>query len=203
MTIASRFRFAALGAGLMWLFDPHEGEQRRAGLRRRVDDVRALSDRLPAGVPRNLHDLSASLRSMRHPGGERSTASEFSDLPAGVAADAVTIAELMDLARAYGVTGTFELDGVTLRCTSCGTASAPDDVERVWLHRFEGASDPDELLTMSAIRCPRCATLGSLITPYGPLADADESSVVLRLPVPTAPDTAPFAATASSSSAAP
>ena len=26
MTIASRFRFAALGAGLMWLFDPQKGE---------------------------------------------------------------------------------------------------------------------------------------------------------------------------------
>lgn len=196
MTIASRFRFAALGAGLMWLFDPQKGEQRRAVVRKRVAGARSLADRVH--VPHQVADhLPGPLRSFArrdaHDGPVRST-SEFSDLPAGVSGDAVTINELMDVARAYGVTGSFEVEGTGLRCTSCGATSAPEDVERIWLHRFEGASDPDELLTISAIRCPRCATLGSLITPYGPMADADESAIVLRLPVPTAPDSAPFTA---------
>lgn len=197
MSISSRLRFAAAGAALMWFFDPAEGPARRASAKERVRAARRVADRVGLdrlGLDRLGDQVTERLRGRRGQDDVAAGAAAAGDgpLPSGVAGDPATIDDLLAVARAGGVHATFDLDGGAVRCTSCGTASAPEDVERIWLHRFEGATDPDELLTVSALRCPRCAALGTLVTPYGPLADAVEADVVLRLPAPTSPDAAPF-----------
>jgi hypothetical protein len=83
--------------------------------------------------------------------------------------------------RARGYTSDFDIDGPTLRCSSCrqrhaATAAAIEDVAR-----FEGASDPDDEAAVFALRCPRCGARGVLVTAYGPVVDADTATVLTAL----------------------
>ncbi|MGD9795237.1 MAG: hypothetical protein AB7V43_17340 [Acidimicrobiia bacterium] len=63
---------------------------------------------------------------------------------------------------------------------------------RLWLHRLEGATDPDDMSTVSALRCPACGEHGLLVTSYGPEADADEADVLVALPPPLSADMSPY-----------
>lgn len=197
MSISSRIRTAALGAAAMWFLDPSSRPTRRSSAARRVRAARQLA----AHAEQCREGISTGVERLRRRAGWSTSApsSGAGPLPGGVAGDPSSLDELLAVARAAGIHGAFDVDGALVRCTSCGTSSAPESVERRWLHRLEGASDPDELLTVSAVRCPRCGTLGTLVTRYGPMADADEAEVVLRLPVPTDPDAAPFTVGAASS----
>lgn len=69
----------------------------------------------------------------------------------------------------------------TVRCSHCDRTSAVGDVERVWSHRLEGASDPDDMLHVSALRCPHCGSGGVLVCHFGPEASAAEAEVLRQL----------------------
>lgn len=71
-----------------------------------------------------------------------------------------------------------------LRCSSCGTVSPPETFDRVWSERLEGASDPADMLHVSALCCPACGDGGVLVLNYGPEADGS----LLRLLAPPRED---------------
>ena len=117
------------------------------------------------------------------PGAQRSTPDH--------APDGTQLSEVLTAAAAGGFDGSFDVtrsDGeVLLRCSACGTASPPATVDRVWTERLEGASDPADMLHVSALRCPACGAGGTLIAHYGPGADDDHQQIIARLPRPSEP----------------
>jgi len=105
------------------------------------------------------------------------------------AADATQGAEqLGDVLRAADHLGfdaqiTIEEDAPpgTLRCGRCDHTAPVEEFERAWSRRLEGASDPDDMLHVSALRCPHCGEGGALVCHYGPEASAAEAEVLRRL----------------------
>jgi ribosomal protein S27AE len=71
-----------------------------------------------------------------------------------------------------------------LRCPNCETDSAAADFDREWSHRLEGASDPADMLHVSALRCPRCGSPGVFVSAFGPAASAREAAVLTGFPDP-------------------
>ena len=53
---------------------------------------------------------------------------------------------------------------------------------RAWTVRLEGASDPADMLHVSALRCPVCGTGGAFVSPYGVNAGEADAAVLLALP---------------------
>ena len=47
--------------------------------------------------------------------------------------------------------------------------------------RLEGASDPDDMISVVAVTCPRCGTGGTLVLKYGPTAPENEAAVGQQL----------------------
>jgi hypothetical protein len=43
--------------------------------------------------------------------------------------------------------------------------------------RLEGASDPDDMMTVIALRCPQCGAAGTLVLGYGPNATEEDAAV--------------------------
>ncbi len=68
-----------------------------------------------------------------------------------------------------------------VECESCRNSVAAVDVPVLELRRLEGASDPDDMLAVVAIECPRCGLRGSLVLNYGPTATEEDASVLLGL----------------------
>lgn len=68
-----------------------------------------------------------------------------------------------------------------LRCGRCDRTAPVEEFERAWSRRLEGASDPDDMLHVSALRCPRCGAGGVLVCHFGPEASASEAEVLRRL----------------------
>jgi hypothetical protein len=52
------------------------------------------------------------------------------------------------------------------------------------LYRLEGASDPDDMVAVAALRCPSCKTRGTLVLSYGPETSAVDADVLCCLDVP-------------------
>lgn len=98
------------------------------------------------------------------------------------AGEAVTLLTLLEDLRRLGFGGQFsEIDG-KVACLSCRTVSEPSRVEVCDLRRLEGASDPADMLAVLAMRCPRCASSGTLILNFGPEATEGEAVVLRDLP---------------------
>lgn len=97
---------------------------------------------------------------------------------------ATTLAELLHRAEREGVDGEFERvgDEGRLRCSHCGQVVAASGVDRIWSRRLEGASDPDDMLHVSALRCPECGGAGVFVAHFGPAADPGEARVLQELP---------------------
>ena len=111
---------------------------------------------------------------------------------ANVARGATTLGAVLEAASRDGVGDEFDIvvrhdDPTTaaLRCGACDSASTPARVERRWRWRLEGASDPDDELDVSALRCPACGSLGILVTAFGRNLSAAEAAVTRALPPPT------------------
>lgn len=112
----------------------------------------------------------------------------------GPTPSAATLIDVVEAARRDGAAAEFTVAPDTrLHCGSCDNDVDPSAVEREWMHRLEGASDPDELVSVSMITCPACAARGLLVLPYGPAADELESDIARHLPNPVRADMAPLA----------
>lgn len=85
----------------------------------------------------------------------------------------VTVTDAVELMREQGYTADFELVDGALRGGG-GNAPCPVDVavvERVY--RFEGPSDPGDLMIVFGLRDPVADVRGTLAAAYGPAADPE------------------------------
>jgi len=94
----------------------------------------------------------------------------------------------MGLLETAGYTGQMAArPGGRLVCFTCHTESHASDVAVELLRRTEGASDPDDMLAVVALACPRCGTRATVVLGYGPEAGEDDAEVLLRLAPPDTP----------------
>ncbi len=103
-----------------------------------------------------------------------------------VANGATELADVLAGADEQGFSGEFDVadDRGALRCPQCGATSDPATVSRAWSRRLEGASDPADMLHVSAVTCPQCGEGGVFISPYGPSASAGQAAALRALPEP-------------------
>lgn len=83
-----------------------------------------------------------------------------------------SVAEAVRDLERRGFTANFEFLGETFRALESGRTFRPDDLTIVEHHRFEGASDPDEMAVVYAIES-RDGTRGVLVDAYGVYANPD------------------------------
>ena len=96
--------------------------------------------------------------------------------------DGLTLTECLSHYEAKGYTGQFgAAEGGLVRCFSCHVDTSPDDVVLDGICRVEGVSDPDDMLAVLALTCPKCGQKGTATFNYGPEATEDESAVLLAL----------------------
>jgi hypothetical protein len=168
MRVTRHLLTAGLGAAAVWFSHPEAGARRRR-------DARDAFARLEATI-RGVKDSTAT----------RTTGAD------ALAPTPATLMEVVEAAKQRGMGAEFSVTGAEIHCAACGTDSTPESMSREWVHRLEGASDPDELLSVSALTCPACGAKGLLVLPYGPAADEHEAGVSRRLPDPANADMAPL-----------
>jgi len=71
--------------------------------------------------------------------------------------------------------------GGRIVCFNCHFEAPAEDFELVSMSRTEGASDPDDMLAVAALKCPQCECQGTLVLNYGPEAGEDDVDVFQRL----------------------
>src|SRR4051812_38114351 len=67
--------------------------------------------------------------------------------------------------------------GGMILCFTCRNESPAAEFDLQAQRRTEGASDPDDMLAIVGVVCPRCGTKGTAVLGYGPEADPDDSEV--------------------------
>src|SRR5439155_18865950 len=83
--------------------------------------------------------------------------------------DARSLSEILAMYEAEGFTAQFGArPGGRIVCFSCRYEGPATDFELVSLARTEGASDPDDMLAVAALRCAKCGADGTLVMGYGP-----------------------------------
>jgi hypothetical protein len=103
-----------------------------------------------------------------------------------VPSDHTTLLDVLDSWDESGFAEQFVVDDeARIACVSCATTSDASRFEVAHTRRLEGASDPDDLLAVYALRCPACGIGGTLVVGYGPNAtdqDGDVLSVLRTAP---------------------
>lgn len=96
----------------------------------------------------------------------------------GVPSDNTTLTSVMEGLAEMGYDGQFSvLDLARLRCTQCDTVSAVDEFSIDLHRRLEGASDPDDMMTVLGAACPACGARGTVVLGYGPNASPEDAAV--------------------------
>ena len=83
-----------------------------------------------------------------------------------------TMTEAVEGLKQRGFTANFEFLNSTFRAVDGGKIFAPDELTIVEHHRFEGASDPDDLSVLYAIDA-NDGTRGTIADAFGPYANPD------------------------------
>jgi len=92
--------------------------------------------------------------------------------------DGTTLTEVLAGYAEAGFNGTFTAcEQASIECNSCGTTNSAAAFQMSSLRRLEGASDPDDMLSVVAITCPTCQRNGVLILGFGPNATAEDSDI--------------------------
>ncbi len=100
----------------------------------------------------------------------------------GYASDARSLSEILAMYEADGFTSQLGVrPGGVIICFSCRFEASAEQFHLVSLSRTEGASDPDDMLAVAALRCPNCACQGTLVLNYGPETTLDDADVLRRL----------------------
>lgn len=100
--------------------------------------------------------------------------------------EARTLERVMASLTERGYTGQLaSVEGAQVRCLTCREVSPAASVTVEVIERLEGASDPDDMLAVVAVRCPRCQTGGTLVLGFGPDSSSEDSDVLAALPGPT------------------
>jgi hypothetical protein len=96
--------------------------------------------------------------------------------------DATPLGEAVARFEAEGFTGQFAArEGTTVVCYTCHETVPANEVELVALIRSEGVSDPDDMVAIAAVVCPRCAAKGTLVMKFGPIAPPEDEDVLAAL----------------------
>ncbi len=95
-----------------------------------------------------------------------------------------TLGEILKTLEGAGFTAQMaaRADGMLL-CFNCRTESPAADFELQAQRRTEGASDPDDMLAIVGLVCPKCGAKGTAVLGYGPESDEDDAEVLARLGV--------------------
>jgi hypothetical protein len=101
-----------------------------------------------------------------------------------VPAYGATLTEIIATLEAAGFKGQMAArpEGM-LQCLTCRQESRANEFTLGAMRRTEGASDPDDMLAVVGLTCPRCGTQGTAVLGYGPEADSDDAEVVVHLGV--------------------
>jgi hypothetical protein len=100
----------------------------------------------------------------------------------GYVSDARSLGEILAMYEGQGFTAQFGTrPGGHIVCFSCHYEGPAEDFELASLSRTEGASDPDDMLAVAALRCAKCGVDGTLVMGYGPEASEDDVEVLRRL----------------------
>jgi len=93
-----------------------------------------------------------------------------------------TLSGVLEAYVTAGFFGSFTtLEGARLECHECGEIMPAASLTMTSLRRLEGASDPDDMLAVVALACPRCGTQGTLVLGYGPAASPEDGDVLAAL----------------------
>jgi len=100
----------------------------------------------------------------------------------GYASEARSLSEILSMYEAQGFTSQLGTrPGGRIVCFKCHVEAPAADFELVSLSRTEGASDPDDMLAVAALRCRSCDAQGTLVLNYGPEAGEDDVDVLRHL----------------------
>ena len=91
-----------------------------------------------------------------------------------------TLTEALDDLHRRGYTADFDLCSNRLDCPALQLELHPDDFEIVEVHRFEGASDPDDSEIVYAIES-KAGLKGTLVTAYGMYSDHFTAEILAKL----------------------
>lgn len=72
-------------------------------------------------------------------------------------------------------------EGGRIICFTCREESPADQFTVEALRRMEGASDPADMLAVTALICPHCQARGTAVLSYGPDATLEDSEALLLL----------------------
>lgn len=93
--------------------------------------------------------------------------------------EGTTLTEVLAAYAAGGFSSSFTVTQESLlECHTCSETSAPSEVEMSSLRRMEGESDPDDMMAVAAITCPKCQAQGTVLLGFGPTATAEDSDVL-------------------------
>jgi len=96
----------------------------------------------------------------------------------GAPHDGTTLTEVLAGYDSAGFNGTFTVgDRATIECNSCGATNPAAAFEMSSLRRLEGASDPDDMISVAAITCPACRREGVIVLGFGPNATKEDADV--------------------------
>lgn len=102
-----------------------------------------------------------------------------------VPSDNTTLTSVLAGLDAEGYTGHFTAErGARLRCDRCGAISDATTFVVEAIRRLEGASDPDEMMSVVIARCPACGESGTAVLGYGPAASEEDADVSTALTAP-------------------
>ena len=100
----------------------------------------------------------------------------------GAPHDGTTLTQVLAGYAAAGFNGTFTVaERASIECNSCGSTRPAAEFQMSSLQRLEGASDPDDMISVVAITCPNCQRDGVLILGFGPNASAEDSDIAKAL----------------------
>jgi hypothetical protein len=96
----------------------------------------------------------------------------------GAPHDGTTLTEVLIGYADAGFDGTFTAcEQASIECNSCSAISPASLFQMASLRRLEGASDPDDMMSVVAITCPACRRDGVLVLGFGPTATAEDSDI--------------------------
>jgi hypothetical protein len=93
--------------------------------------------------------------------------------------DYTTLVDILAELAADGFVENFTVthDG-RIRCACCGHIDEPSDMSMTRLRRLEGASDPDDMVAVLGLICPKCEAKGTVVLKYGPGSTEEELAVL-------------------------
>jgi hypothetical protein len=97
---------------------------------------------------------------------------------AGAPSDNTTLVKVLGAFEDRGFTEQFiPGDDGAIQCASCNDTTPAAEFAVEASRRLEGASDPDDMMTVVAARCPRCGAAGTLVLGYGPNATEQDAAI--------------------------